>query len=443
MTTLPADSQPASRSQVAAWALWDCGATGLNAIAVTFTFSVYLTSSVGGDDADFSAASWLGWAMATAGVLVAFFAPIAGVWADDPARRRFMLFVFSGACTALTAAMWLIRDEPTDLLPGLVLLALTAACCDLAAVPYNAMLPQLTTPKTVGRVSGLGSAAGFIGTVVLLLVVFLGFVDDDGGSTYGLLRLSGEDGQNVRAAMLLTAAWFALFALPVLLKVPNPPASPDVPKQRLGLMSAWRQLAKDVKAEWRRDPQLIYYLGASAVFRDGLTGVFAFGAVLGVSVYGVSEGDVMMFGAAACVIAAVGSVVGGRVDDRVGSKPVIVVSLAAIIGVGAVMIGLSGQLAFFVCGLLMCFFVGPAQASARTLVVRMTPEGREGMAFGLFTTTGRAASFLSPLVFATFIGLFGADRAGIAGLGVVLVAGLIAVLFVRTTVKAREPVESL
>jgi UMF1 family MFS transporter len=441
MTTLTAGSQPATRSQIAAWALWDCGATGLNAIAVTFTFSVYLTSSVGGDDADVSAASWLGYAMAIAGVVVAFFAPIAGVWADDPGRRRFMLFVFSGACTALTAAMALIRDDPAYLLPGLVLLALTAACCDLAAVPYNAMLRQLTTPQTVGRVSGLGSAAGFIGTVVLLLVVFLGFVDDDGGSTYGLLGLPGDDGQHVRAAMLLTAAWFALFALPVLLKVPNPPTSPDVPRQRLGLITAWRQLWTEIKVEWRRDPQLIYYLVASAVFRDGLTGVFAFGAVLGVSVYGVSEGDVMMFGAAACVIAAVGSVVGGRVDDRVGSKPVIVVSLAAIIGVGAVMIGLSGQLAFFVCGLLMCFFVGPAQASARTLVVRMTPEGREGMAFGLFMTTGRAASFLSPLMFATFIGLFGADRAGIVGLGVVLIVGLVAMLFVRTTAaKARQPV---
>jgi UMF1 family MFS transporter len=112
MTTLTAGSQPATRSQIAAWALWDCGATGLNAIAVTFTFSVYLTSSVGGDDADVSAASWLGHAMAIAGVVVAFFAPIAGVWADDPGRRRFMLFVFSGACTALTAAMALIRDDP-------------------------------------------------------------------------------------------------------------------------------------------------------------------------------------------------------------------------------------------------------------------------------------------------------------------------------------------
>jgi UMF1 family MFS transporter len=156
--------------------------------------------------------------------------------------------------------------------------------------------------------------------------------------------------------------------------------------------------------------------------------VFAFGAVVGVSVYGVSQADVLIFGVCACIVAAIGAVVGGLLDDRVGSKPVIAGSLTAMIAAGLVLLALSGAIAFWICGLLLCLFVGPTLASARALMLRMSAEGKEGVAFGLYTTTGRAASFLAPWMFFTFIDLFGTDRAGMGGLCVVLAAGLMAML---------------
>ena len=76
---------------------------------------------------------------------------------------------------------------------------------------------------------------------------------------------------------------------------------------------------------------------------------------------------------------------------------------------------LSGAAAFWVCGLLLCLFIGPTQSSARTLLLRMTADGKEGVAFGLYTMTGRAVSFLAPWLFSTFVDVFGADRAGIGG----------------------------
>jgi UMF1 family MFS transporter len=124
-------------------------------------------------------------------------------------------------------------------------------------------------------------------------------------------------------------------------------------------------------------------------------------------------------------------VLGGLLDDRVGSKPVIVGSLASMVAVGLTLLTLSGPLAFWICGLALCMFIGPAQSSARTLMLRVSAEGKEGVAFGLYTTTGRAASFLAPTMFATFISIFGTDRAGLGGLCVVLTAGLLAMLAVR------------
>lgn len=434
-------------SRVVAWALWDCGNTGLNAIVATFVFSVYLTSSVGvGLSGATTPASWLGRAAAIAGLTVALLAPVVGVWVESPHRRRVVLSVLTGLAVALTCAMFLIRDRPSYLWAGLALLAATAACGDLASVPYNAMLRQLSTPATAGRISGLGWASGYLGSVVLLLVIYTGFISGSGSEAVrGLLRVPVHDGLYVREAMLVAAGWLAVLALPLLLVAQRLPDSAEV-YQPTSLLNGYRKLWTEVSAEWRRDRNLVYFLGASALFRDGLAAVFAFGAVLGVNVYGLSQADVLVFGVAASVVAAVGAVLGGFVDHRIGSKPVIVGSLVAIITAALTLVMLSGSLAFWVCGLLLCLFIGPSQSSARALLLRMAKHGREGVAFGLYTMTGRAVAFLGPWLFSVFVDAFGAVRAGLGGICLVLIAGLLGMLAVRVPARdaamAEQPSET-
>lgn len=438
---------PGARPQparVIAWALWDAGSAGMNAIVVTFVFSVYLTSTVGAEHPGATvSASWLGRAMTIAGLVVAVLAPGIGVFVEAPHRRRAALTALTALAVGLTAAMSQIRADPAYLLAGLALLAAAAACGDLAGVPYNAMLRQVSTPATAGRVSGFGWATGYAGAVVLLLVVYVCFFAGD-GDTRGLLALSTAGGHNVRMAMLLAAAWFAVFAMPLLVGAHHLiPATPDpatstVPP-RLGLLAGYRKLAADLRAEWHRDRHLVYFLLASAVYRDGLVGVFAFGAVLGVNVYGISSADVLLFGGAASVVAAIGAVAGGLLDDRVGSKPIIVGSLAAMIVVGLILLASSGPAVFWVCGLVLCLFIGPTQSASRTLLLRMAGEGLEGVAFGLYTMTGRAVTFLAPWLFSVFVDVFASERAGLGGLCAVLAAGLVAMSAVRTPGLNRPP----
>lgn len=428
--TQPAPARDA-RSWVAAWALWDCGSTGLNAIVTTFVFSVYLTNSVGeGAPGGATPESWLGRAGAIAGITIAVLAPVVGVWVESPHRRRVALGVLTGVAVALTCAMFLIHDSPGYLWAGLALLALTAACSDLASVPYNAMLRQLSTPTTAGRISGYGWAAGYAGSVLLLVLVYVGFISGT-GDVRGLLRLPAADGLNVRGAMLMAAAWLALLALPLLLVAHRLPDSGEPARPATSVLGAYRKLWTDITGEWRRDRNLVYFLVASAIFRDGLAAMFAFGAVLGVNVYDLTQADVLMFGVAGSVVAALGALVGGFVDHRIGSKPVIVVSLAAILASALTLMALSGALAFWVCGLLLCLFIGPSQSSARALLLRMAQHGKEGVAFGLYTMTGRAVAFLAPWLFSVFVDVFDAVRAGLGGICLVLFVGLLAMLVVR------------
>jgi MFS transporter, UMF1 family len=138
-----------------------------------------------------------------------------------------------------------------------------------------------------------------------------------------------------------------------------------------------------------------------------------------------------MFGVIGSVVAALGALLGGYLDHWFGAKPVIVVSLTAILASAVTMIALSGPVAFWVCGLLLCLFIGPSQSSARVLLLRMAQKGKEGVAFGLYTMTGRAGAFLAPWLFSVFVDAFSAVRAGLGGICLVLFVGLLAMLFVR------------
>ena len=234
------------------------------------------------------------------------------------------------------------------------------------------------------------------------------------------------------ALALLAAVWYLCFTIPVLFAVPEPPKfDTDPGAADAGFFDSYRVLWRDIRDLWNTDRNLVYFLGASALFRDGLAGVFAFGAILAVSVYGIADDDVLLFGVAANVVAALGALVAGRFDDNIGPKAVIRISLISLLVAGAALLVVSGPVMFWVFGLLLCLFVGPAQSSARTFLARLTPPGREGQLFGLYATTGRAVTFLAPTLFGLFAWAFGTDRAGILGILIVLGVGLAALTLVR------------
>ena len=176
-----------------------------------------------------------------------------------------------------------------------------------------------------------------------------------------------------------------------------------------------------MKSLFARDRNSVRFLIASALYRDGLAAVFSFGAILAVSVYGMALDTVLIFGVVANVTAALGALVLGRIEDRVGPKRIIMISLVGLISTSVILLFAQGTTMFWIFGLMLTLWVGPAQASSRSFLAQVAPAGREGEMFGLYATTGRAASFLAPGLFALFSGLF-SDRIGIVGIALVLVA---------------------
>jgi UMF1 family MFS transporter len=296
------------------------------------------------------------------------------------------------------------------------------------------MLPQVSTRETIGRVSGFGWAMGYFGGIFLLLLCYVGFI----APHVGWFGVGSDGGLRYRTIALVSAVWFGLFALPVLFAVPEIRAAPGAAAARAGgVVEAYRQLIRDIVRLYRSDRHSVYFLLASALYRDGLAAVFSFGAILAVSVYGMAQGTVLIFGVVANVAAAIGAVVMGRVEDRIGPKRVILISLTGLVLMATVLLVVALvqppgiTTVFWIFALVMVLWVGPAQASSRSFLARIAPPEREGELFGLYATTGRAASFLAPTLFAVFSALFG-DRIGIVGIIVVLLGGAVALAFVRS-----------
>ncbi|NTW41753.1 MAG: MFS transporter, partial [Cellulomonadaceae bacterium] len=350
---------------------------------------------------------------------------------DETGRRRTWLGVNTAVVVLISAAMFLVTPDPANLsqnmLVGVFLLAAGTIFYELAAVNYNATLSQVSHRGNVGKISGIGWGAGYIGGIVLLLILFVGFINPD----VGWFGVTGDNGLNIRVAVLVSALWMAAFAIPVLVVVPEVPATRE--RRRTSLLTSYRELFGDVARLWREARHTLYFLVASAIYRDGLTGVFTFGAVIASGTFGFSASEVIIFAIAANVVAGVATIASGWLDDRWGPKTIIVTSLGGLLVAGvALFVGHEGGARiFWVFGLALSLFVGPAQSASRTLLSRLIPPGRESEVFGLYATTGRAASFVAPLAFSTFIAISGSQHWGILGIMLVLAVGLALLLPIR------------
>ncbi|WP_342373561.1 MFS transporter [Propioniciclava soli] len=419
------------RRSVAAWAMWDWGTQPLNTVIITFVFSVYITSAAFGDRNVTSLA--LAVSTALAGLVVAVIAPVLGQNSDRTGRTVRNLRWQTWVIAALAAALFFVRPDPTFLWLGLGILAVASIVGEIANVNYYALIDEVSTKQNVGRVSGFGWGLGYLGGIVALLALNFGFIAPE----VGLFGVSSTDGLDIRASMVVCGLWIAVFTLPTFLTLRDRP-KPAPP--RVSVAQSYVLLFRSLVDLWRQSPHTVFFLAASALFRDGLSGVFAFGAVIAAGTFGFEPGDVIIFGALANVIAGVSTIAFGVVDDRIGPKKVILFSLTALValGLGIFFLHDRGQIVFWTLGMAMTAFVGPAQAASRSYLARLIPEGKSGEIFGLYATTGRAISFLAPTFFALAI-LLGAwvtgeentQYWGILGIVVVLLAGLLVLIPVR------------
>lgn len=406
----------ADRRARISWCLYDWAESAFPAVILSFVFAAYFTRAVAADPISGTAA-W-GWAMTGSAIAIALASPVCGAIADRRGARKPWLGSFSLLCILCCFALWWIEPRADHVLMAMLLLALANFGFELATVFYNAMLPDIVSRDRLGRLSGWAWGLGYIGGLACLVIALFAFIQAE-TPPFGLSR---ETAANIRIAGPLTGAWYALFALPLFLFVPDRPtiAGPGVFRaMREGL----GQLVRTLKGI-RRYPGVLRFLVARMIYTDGLNTLFAFGGVYAAGTWNMPVDQVILFGIALNLAAAAGAAGFGWLDDAIGSKRTIIIALVGLLGLGAAILLVTDIVWFWGLGIALGLFFGPAQASSRALMARLAPAALRTEMFGLYAFSGKAIAFLGPALVGGLTALSGSQRIGLSVILVFFVVGL-------------------
>jgi UMF1 family MFS transporter len=447
------------RTALLGWVLFDWATQPFYTLVVTFLFAPYFVNGFVADPAWGSAL----WAYATgiAELLAAALAPVLGAIADAGLPRKPWIAGFSVLLVAGMSGLWFAAPGDIGMVPVVLgSFGLAVIGAELATVFTNAMMPSLVPERRLGTLSGFGWGAGYVGGLVsLALVAGLVVADPDTGKTIlGLdpvVPLDPAVREGDRLVGPLSAAWFALFVLPLFLFTPDR-ATQQFRAQTV--KAGLSQLGRSVRNLVGNHAQIALFLLARMLYADGLGAVFAFGGIYAATVFGWGAAALGLFGIVLTIAGTVGALLGGLLDDRFGSRTVIVSALVlfvlASIGVlsvdrdhvlfsvpvapkspGSAPFSSVGEQVYLGFAILIGLASGPIQASSRTLLARMCPSEKVTEFFGFFAFSGKITAFAAPLTIGVVTAATGSQRIGIATSLVFLVSGLL--LLLRVNVRPR------
>ncbi len=442
-----------SASAIIGWVLFDWAAQPFFTLITTFIYAPYFANAVAANPVE--GQSLWGFATAGAGLVIAVFSPILGAVADAAGRRKAWIAAFGAVLVVAMSMLWFGKPKDPSSIPT-VLLAFAAAtlAVEFATVFNNAMMPSLVSSERMGRLSGAGWAIGYVGGI-LSLIVMLGWLvasPETGRTLLGIKPLFGLDPhlrEGDRAAGPFSALWFVVFVIPLFVFTPDVPAAlPLRAAVRRGLSTLRRSLR-----ELRHDRNTALFLIANMIYTDGLIALFVFGGIYAASIFGWSTIELGVFGILLAITGTIGCLIGGALDDRFGSRPVIFVSLAlllfslvALLSIGPDHIGpfavtppvpgrplfaSAGEWAVIGVAAIIGGAAGPLQAASRTFLIRVAPADRITQFFGLLALSGKVTSFMGPLLVGLITSALQSQRAGLSILTIFFVAGMIMLSQVR------------
>ena len=408
-----------SKKVIFSWACFDFANSAFATLVVTFIYSTFFVDGIATDKISGST-QWAN-TVSISSILVALLSPPLGAIADAYGWKRRMMFTCVIVCVLCTALLYF--PQRGDILIALFLFAVANTAVELSIVFNNAFLPDIAPKERHGKVSGQAWAFGYVGGLLCLVIALAGFVSDN--PWFGLTE---DAGQKYRATNLLVALWFAVFSIPMLLWVKER----KNPQRADGLVSVARNSFARLThtfSHLRSYKELFWLLIARLFYNDGIVTVFAFGGIYAMGTFGFEYKQLVVFGIVLNVCAGLGAFLFSFVEDKIGSRTTILISLIGLLVSSTIAIFVESQAIFWVCAIVLGLFVGPNQSASRAYLSRLTPTDKANEFFGFFAFSGKATAFAGPLLFGQFTNLFDSQRAGMTSVPVLLAIGMLLLMW--------------
>ena len=408
------------KRRVHSWICFDFANSAYGTIVGTFVYATLFTTQIAADEA--SGTFIWGVAVGISSVLIGLLSPILGAIADAYSWKRRMMGTCVGLCSIASFALFF--PMPGQAILAAIIFSIGTIAIELAIVFNNAFLPEIAPKESQGKVSGQAFAAGYLGGLLCLGLSLIGFVDTD-SPWFGF---SKDAVQNVRATSLLVGVWVFVFALPMLLFVKE--RQTLRPSHGVGEVAsnAISRLAETFRR--LRSFQNIFWLFVSRIFyNDALVTAFTFGAIYAAGTFQFSPEQILLFGVALNVFAGLGAFGFSFLEDHIGSRETIIISLICLSASRVAAVFVETKAGFWACAVVLGIFIGPNQSASRAFLSRIAPSDKVNEFFGFFAFSGKATSFLGPLLCGALTATYDSQRVGMAIVPVLFLIGLVLLIF--------------
>ena len=391
-----------NKLSTASWAVYDFANTIFSMNIVTMYFAQWIIVDNKKEDIYYSTS------YALSMFLVAVTMPLLGAISDAKGKRKPFLLTLTLGCIFSTILIGVISNNVGDMearvLLALAFFVIANFCYEGGLVFYNALLPDVSTKASIGKVSGLGVSLGYVGAIVGLLLV-KPFVE---GNLFGI-KMPLTDGGGREKAFIPTALFFLLFSIPTFLWVKEK-VTGGLNEEKVRIKAAFLRLWEGI-SNTQKYPGVLRFLIANFFVADAIATVSIFMAVYAQLVMGFPDSVKIWFFIVSTTSAVIGSFLCGYVTDFVGPKKTLFfVIIGWILSLSVVMF-IADRTIFWIMGSLVGIFLGSTWTASRPLLTSLAPKEVLGQFFGLYSLSGKAAAILGPVIWGLVILYFKADKA--------------------------------
>ena len=402
------------------YALYDLANSAYTSIIITFVISAYFATQIVGDPQ--LGASYWQWTAGLCSLAIALTSPLLGSRADNISNGKInYLKKFTYLCILTTCLFWFAKPDTKYIFYTLIIFFISNYFYELALMFYNSLLKKCSNENDIGKTSGFGFALGYIGSVPILLIVLYVFVLPE-NNYFGL---SKNEFENIRFIPFVVAIWFLIFALPMIINF----TKNNLDKE---LISEKVSIKKIIEIVWKNKfTNVGKFLLARMIYADALIVLTAGGGVYASGVFAYTTQDLLSLAIFGNVVAFVGVIIGGYLNDKFNSKKIIILCIVALT-FSVIYISLIAQTKneFFYNVMVISFFIGSIQSASRVMMTNLLNKNDLGKGFGLFSFSGRITAFAGPLTVGTLTYLY-SQRIGFLSVSIFFILGFMLMMSVK------------
>jgi UMF1 family MFS transporter len=398
-----------------AWVLFDFGDQSFSTVVLGVVLPIYYVQTAGGYLPANQANVYYAYAIAVSFTIVAFSSPVLGAISDHVERSRAFLGSFTIVGVISTGLMFFASAG--DLLLLSVLMITANVGFSGGRLFYNSLLPGITNEASVDRVSAAGYAMGYLGGVIILLVaIAFTFVP----SAFGIPSTEAA----ARYSLFVSALWWAVFAIPLFLYVPEPDREDSDRAVIQSPVRAGFGRLRETYGEIRQYRVAFLFLIAFWFYSNGINGVIYLATVYAEGI-GLSQGTVMVAFLVVHVIGVPCSLAFGQLAGYLTSKKAVYCGLLTYVAISLGLLFISQAWQFILGAAVIGMVQGGTQAISRSLFGSLIPKNKSSEFFSFFAIVLGFASILAPLLFGFFGQVTGSVRVAMSSLTVFFIVGLI------------------